>query len=102
MADMSHHHRGRRTTVPPPAPIQFAPHVTDPVRLAGVKAADGEIGIRLLEWQHEFALTSAELLSLMRQCRLDQLSAVIRSERSGGRPGVGLGGPSDLEPKPEK
>jgi hypothetical protein len=98
---MSHHHRGRRTTVPPPAPVQFAPPVTDPARREWVQWADAEIGIRLLEWQPKFGVTSAELLSLMPRCGLDQLAAVIRSERSGDRMGVGLGGPADLEPKPE-
>src|SRR5262245_43749460 len=99
---MSHHHRGRHATVPPPAPVQIAPPVTDPSRPALVKRADAEIGIRLLEWQQEFGLTSAELLSLMLQCGLSQLAALIRSERSGDRTGVGLGGPADLDPKPEK
>ena len=99
---MSNHHRGRRTTVPAPAPVQFAPPVTDPSRADWVKRADAEIGIRLLEWQQEFGLTPAELLSLVLRCAVDQLAALIRSERSGDRKGVGLGGPCDLEPKPEK
>jgi hypothetical protein len=67
-----------------------------------VQRADAEIGIRLLEWQQEFGLACAEVLSLMLQCGLAQLAAVVRSERSGDRTGVGLGGPADLEPKPEK
>ncbi len=62
--------------------------------------ADAEIGTRLLEWQQEIGLTSAELLSLVLRCAVDQLAAPIRSERSGDRTGVGLGGPSDLAPKP--
>jgi hypothetical protein len=100
MAGMSHHHRGRRTTVPRPTPVQFAPPVTDPSRPEWVRRADAEIGIRLLEWQQEFGLTCTELLSLVLRCGVDQLEALIRSERSGDRPGVGLGGPADLEPKP--
>lgn len=56
----------------------------------------------MLEWQQEFGLTCAELLSLMLKCGHDQLAAVIRSERAGVQTGVGLGGPSDLESKPEK
>jgi hypothetical protein len=99
---MSSHHRGRRTTVPRPAPVQFAPPVTDPSRAEWVRRADAEIGIRLLEWQQEFGLTSAEALSLVLRFGVDHLGAIIRSERAGDRTGVGLGGPSDLEPKPEK
>jgi hypothetical protein len=97
---MSHHHRGRRTTVPPPAPVEFPPPVTYPTRPEWVRRADAEIGIRLLEWQQEFGLTSAELLSLVLRCAVDQLAALVRSERSGGPTGLGLGGPAGLEPKP--
>jgi hypothetical protein len=100
---MSNHHRGRRTTAPRPAPVEFAPPVTDPSRPAWVERAYAEIGYRLLEWQQEFGLTCAEFLLLMLRCGQDQLASIVRSERSGD-PRVrqpGLGGPMNAEPKPE-
>jgi hypothetical protein len=100
---MSSHHRGRRTTVPPPAPVEFPPPVTSPDRPEWVQWAFAEIGYRLLERQQEFGLTSAEARSLMFRCGQNQLAALIASERSGERPREpGLGGPMSEEPKPDK
>jgi hypothetical protein len=103
MAAMSNHHRGRRTTVPPPAPVELPPSVTDPSRPEWVERSYAEIGYRLLEWRQQFGLTPVELLAVMLRCGQDQLASLVKSERSAKRgPGLGLGGSAELEPKPEK
>jgi hypothetical protein len=103
MAAMSNHHRGRCTTVPPPAPVELPRSVTDPSRPAWVERSYAEIGYRLLEWRQQFGLTPAELLAVMLRCGQDQLASLVNSERTTERePRPGLGGSAELEPKPEK
>jgi hypothetical protein len=103
MAVMSNHHRGRRTTVPPPAPVELPPPVTDPTRPAWVERSYAEIGYRLLEWREQFGLTPSELLAVMLRCGQDQLASLVNSERAGERrQGSGMGGSADLEAKREK